>query len=95
VGTGLVLLEQVTRLPHLRLLLLLRYLPCLRLRLLGTWVVAVAVDGTVVDWHSQGPGIANVGYSYAAVRQGGLHGPSPMLSEYFLRCLRRRSLHVL
>jgi hypothetical protein len=86
-GTGLVLLEQVTRLPHLCLLLLLHYLPRLRLRLLGAWVVAVAVDGTVVNWRSQGPGIANVGYSYAAVRQEGLHGLSLMLGGCSLRCL--------
>jgi hypothetical protein len=94
VGIGLVLPEQVTRLPHLCLLLLLRYLPHLRLCLLGVWVVAVVVDGMVVDWRSQGPGIANVGCLYAAVRQEGLCGPSPMLSECFLQCLCRRSLHV-
>jgi hypothetical protein len=92
-GTGLVLPEQVTHLLHLRLLLLLCYLPrlCLHLRLLGVWVVVVAVDGMVVNWRSQGPGIANMGCLYVAVRQEGLRGLSPMLGECFLQCLHLHS----
>jgi hypothetical protein len=79
-GTGLVLLEQVILLRHLLLLL-------------GVWEVVAEVGGTVVDWHSQELGIASVG-SYVAVHQEDLCGPSPMLGECFLQCLRLRSLRV-
>jgi hypothetical protein len=94
VGTGWVLLEQVNRLLRLRLRRLLHLLLCLPHLSLVVWVVVATVDGMVVNWRSQGPGIANVVYLYAAVRQEGVHGPSPMLGEYFRRCLRRRSLCV-
>jgi hypothetical protein len=56
--------------------------------------VVVAVDEMAVGWRSQVPGIASVGYLCAAVRQEGLRGPSPMLSECFLWCLRLHSLRA-
>jgi hypothetical protein len=80
-----VILLRLHRLYHLHCLLLPRVV----------WevvaeVVAV-VGGRAVGLRFQGSGIASEGCLCSVVRQGGLHGLSLVLSEYFQRYLRPRS----
>jgi hypothetical protein len=81
--TGLVLLVRVI------LLCLLH-----RLLLQDVWEVVVVVGGMVVGLYFQGSGIANKECLCFVVRLEGLRGPSPVLGECFLRCLRLHSLRV-
>jgi hypothetical protein len=65
-----------------------------RLHLRVIWEVVAVVGGIAVDLRFQGSGIANEGYLCFVVHQGGLHGLSLALGEYFRRCLRPRSWRV-